>query len=118
MAATPAPTSIGTTQDAMLTSAGSMLRVLPTMRSLELDGDVGGEQEQGAVGHVDRAHQAEDQGEPGRDHEHQAGKGDPVEEGDEELAGLIDRCTGRRTGGEEQHPTEHEHDRHAHRNGR
>ena len=33
IAATPAPMSIGTTQDAMLTSAGSMLRVLPTIRS-------------------------------------------------------------------------------------
>ena len=43
------------------------------------------------MGHVDGAHQAEDQREPGCNDEHQSGKGDPVEEGDEELTGFIDR---------------------------
>ena len=70
------------------------------------------------MGHVDGAHQAEDQREPGSDHEHQTGKGDPVEERDEELTRFIDRSTGGRSGGEEQHPADHEHDRNAHRNGR
>ena len=85
---------------------------------LQLDGDVRSEKEQCTVGHVDRAHQAEDQREPGSDHEHQAGKGDPVEEGDDELTGFIDCSTSGRSGGEEQHPADHEHDRNAHRNGR
>ena len=85
---------------------------------LQVDGDVGGEQEQGAVGHVDGAHQPEDQGEPGSDHEHQTGKGDTVEQRDEKLARLVNRRAGRRSGSEEQHPTDDEHDRQAHRNGR
>ena len=70
------------------------------------------------MGHVDRAHQPEDQRESGRDDEHQTGKGDAVEQGDEELAGLVDRRAGGRSGREEQHPTDDEHDRQAHRNGR
>ena len=78
---------------------------------LDLDGDVGGEQEQRAVGHVDRAHQAEDQREPGGDDEVQPGRGQPVEEGDDELAGFADGRAGRRATGEEQHPGEHQGDR-------
>ena len=71
---------------------------------LHLDGDVGGEQEEGAVGHVDGAHQPEDQREPGGDDEVQPGRREPVEQGDDELAGLVDRRSGRRAAGEEQHP--------------
>ena len=81
---------------------------------LQVDGDVGSEQEQGTVGHVDSAHQPEDQGESGSDDEHQTGKGDSIEECDHKLARLVNRCVGGRAGSEEQHPTDDEHDRQAH----
>ena len=54
--------------------------------------------------------------EAGRDDEHQAGEGEPVEQRDDELARLGDGRPGGRPGREEQHPADDEHDRHAHRN--
>ena len=77
---------------------------------LDLDRDVGGEQEQGTVGHVDGAHQPEDQGEPGRDDEVQPSGSEPVEERDDELAWFAGRRSCRGAAGEEQHPGEHEGD--------
>ncbi len=76
---------------------------------LQVDGDVGGEQEECAVRHVDRAHQSEDEGEAGGDDEQQAGEREPVEQRDGELTRLVDRCSRRRVGGprpvrEEQDP--------------
>ena len=60
---------------------------------LHVDRDVGGEQEERAVGHVDGAHQPEDEGEAGRDDEQQAGERQSVEQGDDELSRLVDRSS-------------------------
>ncbi len=92
-----------------------MLRVLPTIRLLDVDGEVGGEQEERTVRHVDGAHEPEDQGEARRNDEQQAGEGEAVEHRDDELARFADGRTGRRVCGprpvgDEQHPEQGERD--------
>ena len=57
--------------------------------ALDLERDVAAEQEERAVGHVDDAHQAEDQREPARDDEVEPGVGQAVQERDQEVLGIV-----------------------------
>ena len=84
----------------------------PTQWRCSFERDVPAEQEEGAVRHVDDAHQAEDQGEAARDDEVEPGRGDAVQGGDEEVLGVVDRGAERRSPGEKQHPDDHEQDEH------
>ncbi len=56
---------------------------------LELERDVAAEQEERAVGHVDDAHEAEDQREAARDDEVETGRGDGVQERDQEVVRVM-----------------------------
>ena len=59
--------------------------------ALQLERDVAAEQEERAVRHVDDAHQAEDQGEAGRDDEVQARRRDAVQHHDDEVLAVVVR---------------------------
>ena len=76
-----APMSVGSTQLRRLT--WSLVRPntapSPTQWRCSFERDVAAEQEEGAVRHVDDAHQAEDQREAARDDEVEPGRGDAVQ---------------------------------------
>ena len=61
---------------------------------LDLVRDVGAEEVEGAVRHVDGAHEAEDEGEAARDDEEEPGERDRVEQGVDESPGVVDRGAG------------------------
>ena len=74
-----AATSSGTSHSQVFTSLDCDREALPRHPLLDLVGDVAAEQVERAVGHVDDAHQAEDEGEAARDDEERGGEGDRVE---------------------------------------
>ena len=65
--------------------------VLADEPALELQGDVPAEQEERAMRHVHDAHQPEDEREATRDDEVDAGRGDAVQERDDEVVRVVDR---------------------------
>ena len=86
---------------------------LPDLGPLELERDVAAEQEERAVGHVDDAHQPEDEREAARDDEVEPGDGHPVQHRDQEVLRIVDGGAERRRAlarrrGEEEHPEEGE----------
>ncbi len=95
---------VGRPSEKTLTSVAWMLRSLPTIDCWASIATYADEQEQRTVHHAHRAHQSEHQGEPRGDDEQQASERQPVEQRDEELARLIDRCASRSSLREDQDP--------------
>ena len=84
-------TSSGSTHSQVFTSLACSEKPCAGHPLLDLVRDVAAEEVEGAVGHVDDAHQPEDQREAARDDEEQAGERERVEQREEERAGVVDR---------------------------
>ena len=78
--------------------------------ALHAQRDVAAEQEEGAVGHVDDAHEPEDQREAAGHDEVQRRRGEAVEQRDEEVLRIVDRGPEARPRGDEEHPDDREDD--------
>jgi hypothetical protein len=94
--------------EAHLSAGQAEARVAADHVALQAQRDVPAEEEEGAVGHVDDAHEPEDQREAAGHDEVQRRRGEPVEQRDEEVLGVVDRGAEARPGGDEQHPDDRE----------
>ena len=80
--------------------------------ALDLQRDIAAEQEERAVRHVDGAHEPEDEREPAGHDEVERRCGEPVEQRDEKVLGIVDRRAEARPVGDEQDPDDQEGDHH------
>ena len=77
---------------------------------LDVQRDVAPEEKERAVGHVDGAHEPEDEGEPAGHDEVERRCGEPVEQRDEEVLGIVHGGAEAGPVGDEQHPDDQEGD--------